>query len=396
MLDFPPRATRALLAAALLMLATSALAASAAGTWPRADGLRASPVVRGLRAPLFVTSPPGDPRLFVVEQPGRIRVVRDGKLLERPFLDLTDRVGYGGERGLLGLAFHPLYARNGFFFVNYTDKNGDTQIVRFKAGAISDVADRSSASPVLSVEQPYANHNGGMIAFAPDGKLWVGMGDGGSGGDPQGNGQNPATLLGKMLRLDVDQAPYVIPPDNPFANRSGARGEIWAMGVRNPWRFSFDRGAPLVYVADVGQNAWEEVNVAPVSSAGLDYGWNRREGLHAFRASPPRPNTLDPVEEYAHSEGCSVTGGYVYRGRAMPQYAGTYFFADYCRGWVRSFRWANGRVSERREWNLGPLGSITSFGEDAAGELYVTSDDGSVYRLEAPPAAAPAARTRRR
>jgi hypothetical protein len=399
MLDFPPRATRAtraLFAAALLLFATSACAAPAADTWSRAEGLRATPVLRGLRAPVFVTAPPGDPRLFVVEQPGRIRVVRDGKLLERPFLDLTDRVGYGGERGLLGLAFHPLYARNGFFFVNYTDKNGDTQIVRFKAGAISDVADRGSASTVLSVEQPYANHNGGMIAFAPDGKLWVGMGDGGSGGDPQGNGQNPATLLGKILRLDVDQAPYVIPSDNPFANRSGARGEIWAMGVRNPWRFSFDRGAPLVYVADVGQNAWEEVNVAPVTGAGLDYGWNRREGLHAFRASPPRPNTLDPIEEYAHSEGCSVTGGYVYRGRAMPQLAGTYFFADYCRGWVRSFRWANGRVSERREWKLGPLGSITSFGEDAAGELYVTSDDGSVYRLEAVPPAAPATRTRRR
>ncbi|MBI5169546.1 MAG: PQQ-dependent sugar dehydrogenase [Candidatus Eisenbacteria bacterium] len=358
----------------------------------RSEGLRAELVVRGLRSPVFVTAPAGDPRLFVLEQPGRIRVVRDGKLLERPFLDLTDRVGFGGERGLLGLAFHPLFARNGFFFVNYTDKDGDTQIVRFKAGPLSDVADRASASPVLTVEQPYANHNGGMIAFAPDGMLWVGMGDGGAGGDPHGNGQDPATLLGKMLRLDVDHPPYTVPADNPFVQRSGARAEIWATGLRNPWRFSFDRGAPYVYVADVGQNAWEEVNVAKVTDAGLDYGWNAREGLHAFRAPPLHRGTTDPVLEYGHSEGCSVTGGYVYRGRAMPALAGTYFFADYCRGWIRSFRWSEGRVSDRREWNVGPLGSITSFGEDATGELYVTSDDGTVHRLASAPPAKPRAR----
>ncbi len=377
-----------LLACAATLVCVASASPAREAEFVRSEGLRAELVVRGLRSPVFVTAPAGDPRLFILEQPGRIRVVRDGKLLERPFLDLTDRVGYGGERGLLGLAFHPLFARNGFFFVNYTDRSGDTQIVRFKVGPISDVADRASASAVLTVEQPYANHNGGMIAFAPDGKLWIGMGDGGAGGDPHGNGQNPATLLGKMLRLDVDRAPYTVPADNPFVQRGGTRPEIWATGLRNPWRFSFDRGAPVVYIADVGQNAWEEVNVAKVTDAGLDYGWNAREGLHAFRAPPLYRGGTDPVLEYGHSEGCSVTGGYVYRGRAMPALAGTYFFADYCRGWIRSFRWSEGRVTDRREWSVGPLGSITSFGEDAAGELYVTSDDGTVHRLvSAPPAA---------
>lgn len=356
--------------------------------WQRADGIRAEVVVRGLRAPVFVTAPPGDPRLFVVEQPGRIRVIRDGRLVERPFLDLTDRVGYGGERGLLGLAFHPLYARNGFFFVNYTDRRGDTQVVRFSVSAIRDVADPASASPVLAVEQPYSNHNGGMIAFAPDGKLWVGMGDGGAGGDPHGNGQSTATLLGKLLRLDVDRAPYAIPKDNPLAGVPGARGEIWATGLRNPWRFSFDRGSPLVYVGDVGQNAWEEIDITDARTPGLNYGWNRREGLHAYRGGTLPPASLQPALEYSHEDGCSVTGGYVYRGKAIAGQQGAYFFSDYCTGWLRSFRFGDGRITDRREWRVGPMGSVTSFGEDAAGELYVTSSEGTVYRLASAPAPA--------
>ena len=355
----------------------------------RAEGIRAVVVARALQSPVYVTAPAGDPRLFVVEQPGRIRVIRDGQLLPQPFLDLSDRVGFGGERGLLGLAFHPAYTRNGFFFVNYTDRAGDSQVVRFKTGALSDVADIASATPVISVKQPYANHNGGMIAFAPDGKLWIGMGDGGSGGDPQGYGQSMNTLLGKLLRLDVETLPYTIPADNPFVAQNGARGEIWATGLRNPWRFSFDRGSPLVYVADVGQNAWEEIDVVDSRTPGLNYGWNRREGLHAYRGGTLPDAALQPALEYPHEDGCSVTGGYVYRGRALAAQQGVYFFSDYCSGWLRSFRFSGGRVTERREWRVGPLGSVTSLGEDAAGELYVTSSSGVVYRLERASAASP-------
>lgn len=335
--------------------------------WAPSDGLATQLVVRGLRAPVFVTAPPGDPRLFVVEQPGRIRIVRDGRLLERPFLDLTDRVGYGGERGLLGLAFHPAYARNGLFFVNYTGEDGDTRVVRFRVSPDRDRADIASARQLIEVDQPWANHNGGMIAFAPDGRLWIGMGDGGSGGDPRGNGQDDAARLGKLLRLDVD--------------REGASPETWAKGVRNPWRFSFDRGSDLVYVADVGQNAWEEVNVADARTSGLNYGWNLREGLHAYRNGALPPRALEPAIEYGHDDGCSVTGGYVYRGRALPALAGTYFFSDYCSGWLRSFRWDGTKATDKREWRVGPLGSVTSFGEDAAGELYVTNTSGQVLRL---------------
>ncbi|MFN8589388.1 MAG: PQQ-dependent sugar dehydrogenase [Candidatus Eisenbacteria bacterium] len=372
-----PRLRSALPAALLAAACTMPHAALAARApeWPAADGLATELVARGLRSPVFVTAPPGDARLFVVEQPGRIRIVRDGRLIERAFLDLTDRVGFGGERGLLGLAFHPQYARNGFFFVNYTDRRGDTRVVRFRVSPDRDVADPASARELFLVEQPYSNHNGGMIAFAPDGRLWIGMGDGGSGGDPHGNGQDDGTRLAKLLRLDVD--------------REGAEPEVWAKGVRNPWRFSFDRGSNLVYVADVGQNAWEEVNVADARTRGLNYGWNRREGLHAFRGGTRPERALDPVVEYGHDDGCSVTGGYVYRGRAIPWLAGTYLFSDYCRGWLRSFRWDGERAVERREWRVGPLGSVTSFGEDAAGELYVTDAEGSVLRLVAAPPPAP-------
>lgn len=373
------------LALLALVLALAPTACAAPSDWQPATGLRARVVAEGFDAPLFVTAPAGDPRLFVVEQTGRIRIVKNGRVLERPFLDVADRIRAGGERGLLGLAFHPAYATNGLFFVNFTDRDGNTHVERFGVSADPDRADPASAQLVLKVDQPYSNHNGGCIAFAPDGRLWIGMGDGGSGGDPQGHAQDRRSLLGKLLRLDVDgAAPYAIPPDNPFADGRSGRPEIWATGVRNPWRFSFDRGSNLVYVADVGQNKWEEVDVADAKRPGLDYGWNVREGLHAFgppRAAPAR--LLEPAVEYGHGEGCSVTGGYVYRGAALPQLRGTYFFSDYCRGWLRSFRWSNGRVTDRREWRVGELGNVTSFGEDAAGELYVTASDGRVYRLEA-------------
>jgi len=353
--------------------------------WQPSDGLRATVVAEGLDAPLFVTAPAGDARLFVVEQGGRIRVIKGGRVLPAPFLDITARTRAGGERGLLGLAFHPDYAKNGAFFVNFTDLEGDTHVERFRVSNDPDRADAASAQLVVKVEQPYSNHNGGMIAFAPDGKLWIGMGDGGSGGDPQGHGQNRRSLLGKMLRLDVDRAtPYAIPPDNPFANGREGRAEIWATGLRNPWRFSFDRGSDLVYVADVGQNKWEEVDIADARTPGLNYGWNLREGAHPYGAPRVTAERLvEPAAEYSHSDGCSVTGGYVYRGRALgASLQGAYFFADYCSGWLRSFRWDGARATDRRQWRVGELGNVTSFGEDAAGELYVTSSNGRVYRLE--------------
>ncbi len=367
-------------------------AADTADTFVATHGLRLVEVAHGLDHPLYVTAPPGDPRLFVVEQTGRVRLLKGGRLREEPFLDLTDRVRSGGERGLLSIAFHPAYRTNGFVFVDYTDRNGDTRIERYHVSANSEVADPASARLVLAVKQPYANHNGGHILFGPDGMLYVGMGDGGAGGDPHGNGQNPAALLGKLLRLDVDvsnsaaAAPYRIPADNPFADRAhapaGARPEIWALGLRNPWRFCFDATAGLLYIADVGQDRWEEVDVAPLHSAGLNYGWNRTEGKHDYKTGGRRERGLvAPLVEYGHGEGCSITGGFVYRGRAMPELAGTYFFADYCSGWIRSFRVVGGRATAGRTWlDLKP-GSVTSFGLDAQGELYLTNADGTVYRL---------------
>ncbi len=337
----------------------------------------------GLDHPVHLAAPAGDPRLFVVEQPGRIRIIAGGRLLPRPFLDLTDRVRDGGERGLLSVAFHPRYARNGTFYVDYTDRRGDTAIERYTVSHDPDVADPASAQRVLSITQPYANHNGGLVAFAPDGMLWIGMGDGGSGGDPHGNGQSHATLLGKLLRIDVDHGnPYAIPRDNPFAGGRGGRPEIWALGMRNPWRFCFDREAGLVYIADVGQDLWEEVDVAPLSTAGLNYGWNRMEGLHAFRSvAGDSTHLAPPALEYGHREGCSVTGGVVYRGTRIPALRGQYLFSDYCSGWLRGFRYQAGQAFDLREWPHLDAGTVVSFGTDAAGEVYIVSHDGRIFRI---------------
>lgn len=373
-----------------LFLAAALFACGDGGTSPAppppADAdVRLEVVAGGLAAPVFLTAPPGDPRLFVVEQPGRIRIIRDGQLLPTPFLDLTERVESGGERGLFSVAFHPRYAANGFFYVDYTDVNGDTRVERFRVGADPDRADPASGKLILRVPQPFSNHNGGLVAFAPDGKLFIAMGDGGSGGDPRGHGQNRGTLLGALLRIDVDAGdPYAIPADNPFVGTPGARPEVWATGLRNPWRFAFDREAGLLYIADVGQAAWEEIDVAPDGAGGLNYGWNVMEGAHCFAASNCDRSGLDlPVLEYSHDEGCSVTGGYVYRGQAVPAVRGHYFYADFCRGWVRSFRLSNGEAVETREWPFGDIGNVLSFGEDAVGELYVLSGNGNVYRFMA-------------
>ena len=340
------------------------------------------PYVAGLNAPVFLTSPPGDSRRFIVEQGGTIRVVANGVLLETPYLDVSTKISSGGERGLLGLAFHPEFAANGLFYVNYTDLNGDTRIERYHSEPGADVADANSASLVLAFDQPFSNHNGGMLLFGPDGMLWIGTGDGGSGGDPQGHGQRLNTLLGKMLRIDVNTPPYAIPPDNPFANSTTARPEIWGIGLRNPWRYTIDRETGLLYVADVGQNAWEEVHVVQRTTPNVNYGWNVMEGQNCFAASTCNQTGLDlPVIEYSHDEGCSITGGFVYRGDLIPGLRGHYLYSDFCSGFLRSFRLDNGVAVDRREWNVGDLGNVLSFGEDADRELYVLSNDGTIYRL---------------
>ncbi|HXV87018.1 MAG TPA: PQQ-dependent sugar dehydrogenase [Gemmatimonadales bacterium] len=340
-------------------------------------------VASGLASPVHASAPAGDPRLFVVEQAGRIRVIENGQVRSAPFLDITDRVLDGGERGLLSVAFHPDYAANGLVYVNYTDNQGDTRVERYTRSADPNRLDTASAMLILTVDQPFANHNGGHQMFGPDGMFYIGLGDGGSGGDPRGNGQNLNALLGKLLRIDVDGgSPYVIPADNPFAGQAGRRGEIWAYGLRNPWRFAFDPVDRLLYIADVGQARWEEVNAMPQDQPAVNYGWNTMEASVCYgAASCNRTGLTLPVLEYDHGEGCSVTGGAVYRGQAIPGLAGHYLYADYCGGWLRSFRYHDGRATDRREWDVGPLTAVSSFGHDAAGELYVLSRSGTIYRI---------------
>ncbi len=341
-------------------------------------------VATGLSRPLYVTAPPGDPRLFVVEQDGRIRIFggpSGNPFGGETFLDLSGRVSGGNEQGLLGLAFHPDYSSNGRFFVNYTDLAGTTRVERFQVGSDPNVADPSSGEPILSINQPFANHNGGHLVFGSDGMLYVGSGDGGSGGDPRGHGQNHTSLLGTILRLDVDGGtPYGVPPDNPFAGGPG--GEVWAFGLRNPWRFSFDRVDEMLYVGDVGQGEWEEVNAVPSHLAGVNYGWNVLEGEECFRSSScDRSGLTGPALVYGHGDGCSVTGGVVYRGDDVASLRGRYLYADFCSGWVRSFRLDGGEAVDPLQLPLGDLGQITSFGEDSRSEVYIVSRSGTVYRI---------------
>jgi glucose/arabinose dehydrogenase len=369
--------------------APSTEACSAGAPVSGTPALAAVRFASGFSSPLDLKAPPGDrARVFVVEQGGRIRVVRDGAVVATPFLDIASRISSGGERGLLGLAFHPRYSENGRFFVNYTDQSGDTHIAEFRAPAGSDVADAASERPLLLVAQPFANHNGGGLAFGPDGKLYIGLGDGGSAGDPFGNGQNLATPLGKMLRVDVDAgAPFGVPADNPFLGTPGAFPAIWAYGLRNPWRFAFDSSTGALFIADVGQSQVEEVDVSPGGGrGGQNYGWNVWEGSRCYSTSTgcPREGFTFPVLEYGHDEGCSITGGVVYRGCRMPGYAGTYFYGDYCSAFVRSFRFENGAVVDPRDWTsaLGAgLDSITSFGVDGDGEVYIVDQDGEIYKV---------------
>ena len=364
-------------------------------------------VASGLDSPVHIAAPRLDPtRVFVVEQSGRVRIVKDGTLLPDPFLDVAAKISCCNERGLLSIAFHPDYATNGRFFVFYTDTGGDEVVERYRVSPDLDRADDTSGQIVLTVPDFAPNHYGGQLAFGPDGYLYVGIGDGGGGGDPQETGQDLTRLLGKLLRLDIDvEVPpyYAVPPTNPFVGRTDARGEIWAFGVRNPWRFGFDRATGDLYVGDVGQGAWEEIDVQPAASAGGEnYGWDVFEGRHCYEPTPPAtacpaPPTgfTMPVLEYDHGEGCSVTGGLVYRGCAMPDLRGTYFYADFCSAFLRTFRGVSGGDAVNtadRTAELAPgiglsIDNPTSFGEDARGELYIADYGGEIFKII--PATAP-------
>jgi glucose/arabinose dehydrogenase len=351
--------------------------------------LRLQPVAAGLDAPVFVAAPPGDARLFVVERTGRVRLIKDGALLAVPALDISARVSTDGERGLFSVAFDPQFATNGYFFVNFTDLTGDVALERFQMSpANADVADPASALRLVTVtHRTFSNHNGGRVAFGPDGFLYLSVGDGGGAGDPFGAGQDLNTLLGKLLRIDVSSAsaaqPYAIPPSNPFFGQPNRRPEIWAYGLRNPWRFAFDPAASLVYIADVGQGQREEIDVAAASGPGLNYGWSVMEGSLCFNVNPCTSTglVLPAVEYDTHASGnCAVIGGFVYRGSAIPDLQGSYFYSDLCGGWVRSFRYNGAKVTDQVDWALS-TGGTYSFGEDAQGELYVLSVTNTIYKI---------------
>jgi glucose/arabinose dehydrogenase len=361
----------------------AAFAMSLAVTPPPSDlaaRVRLSVAAEKLHEPLGMAFAAGDPaqRLFIVEKTGAIRVLKGGKILAEPFLDLSARVSRGSEQGLLGLAFHDKFVKNGRLFVNYTDKEGDTRIVELTvASAAADRATIASERQLLFVEQPYSNHNGGHLLMTTEGWLLVGLGDGGSAGDPKGNAQNPKTLLGKMFRLDPD------------AKSEALRTRILAKGIRNPWRYAIDRATGELYIGDVGQNEWEEVDVAPMSSlSGRDFGWNVMEGFHCYRNPGCKQDGFTPpVVEYGHDAGCSITGGVVYRGKAIPALSGAYFYADYCTALLRSFRFSRSAgVTDHWDWKkaLDPesrLAQIASFGEDQSGEVYIIGLGGTVWKL---------------
>lgn len=377
-----------LLAGLLLALAVSVAGQSAAPAadpgWP---DIALVEIASGFDHPVHITHAGDDSgRLFVVEQTGRIRILQAGDLLPAPFLDITGRVGCCSERGLLSVAFPPDFGTKQHFYVNYTDKNGDTVISRLQVSAADpNRADPDSEEILLTIPQPYANHNGGQLAFSPrDGYLYIGMGDGGSGGDPLNNGQHTDILLGKMLRIDVEsgKAPYGIPASNPFTQTTGYLDEIWALGLRNPWRFSFDRLNGDLYIGDVGQNQYEEIDYQAAGSAGGEnYGWRIMEGFHCHNASTCDQEELTlPVLEYDHSLGCSVTGGHIYRGAENVRMRGVYFYGDYCQGRIWGLRQKDGSWESTQLHRASLL--ISSFGESEAGNLYVVDyRSGSIFEI---------------
>ncbi len=351
-------------------------------TWAQ-ESIALVPVVGGLDAPVQVTNAgDGSNRLFVVERPGRLRVIVDGELQETLFLDLTDRVlTDDSEQGLLSLAFHPDYENNGELFVFYTANDWSNTVERFVVSDDPNIANRDSGEIVLEIPDRERNHNGGSLVFGPDDMLYISTGDEGSGGDPYGNAQSLMSLFGKILRIDIDAGdPYAIPPDNPFVDNVDARPEIWAYGLRNPWRISFDRQTNDLWVADVGQSMWEEVNHVPAGTgAARNFGWNAMEGLHCYEDDCDQEIYTLPVAAYDHDNGCSVTGGHVYRGSDYPSLAGRYFYGDYCSGLIWSLTpdgdgWSNELELDSDSW-------ITSFGEDEAGELYLVDLAGVVYQV---------------
>ena len=357
---------------------------------PDSLDLTLTPVGGTFSQPIFLTAPKDDPRLFVAQKGGLIVVVKNGVKLPTPFLDIAGIVSTGPEQGLLGLAFPPDYATSGRFFVSYTNSGGESYVVRYGVSTANpDVADPAPRDTVIIVDQPFSNHNGGMICFGPDEMLYFGLGDGGSANDPSGTGQNRADLLGSILRLDVrGDDGYAIPADNPWAGGPNPRPELWDYGQRNPWRFSFDRQTGDLWIGDVGQDEWEEISVSTAASGGgkgVNYGWPITEGTHCF---PPGSNCITtglrlPVHDYPHTVGNCVIGGYVYRGSLAPSLRGHYFYADNGRGWMRSFRLSGGVATEHTSWPL-PAGSggPFSFGEDANGELYLLTSTGKVYRFQ--------------
>jgi glucose/arabinose dehydrogenase len=350
--------------------------------FPEMDGLGWQLVASGLSNPVGVTSAKdGSGDLYIIEQSGKIRVLRNRDLVEEPWLDISGQVSCCGERGLLGLAFHPRFIETRQFFVNYTDLNGDTVIARFDANPDISQAVSASEMKLMVIEQPFANHNGGGMAFGPDGYLYIALGDGGSGGDPQGNAQNTDSLLGKLLRIEINQVEgYAIPTDNPYAGGGGA-AEVWATGLRNPWRFSFDRQTGDLFIGGVGQGSWEEIDFLPAGSkGGANFGWNYREGSYPYLAETPEDELIDPIAEYGRDMGYSVIGGAVYRGVALPELNGIYFYGDYGSGYI----WGLLPESDSSwiDQMLFQTGNrITSFGEDEGGELYYVAQDGGLYQL---------------
>jgi glucose/arabinose dehydrogenase len=359
------------------------------GTPGPSMAIRLDPVADGLESPVdVVPADDGSDRIFVVEQGGRIRIVRDGTLVDAPFLDIAKRLTSGGERGLLGLALHPDFPNDPRFFVNYTDLNGDTVISSFNQSLDADSADPESERILMRIDQPFANHNGGAVAFGPDGMLYIGMGDGGSGGDPMGNGQRLDTHLGKILRIDVDvpagqDPPYAVPPDNPFVGTAGALPEIWHLGMRNPWRIRFDPPTGDLWIGDVGQNAWEEIDVARSGQKGLNFGWNRMEGFACFEPSSgcDQAGLTLPLAAYGHDLGCAVVGGVVIHDPALAALDGRYLFADECSGniWTMDAS-GDGRREPTLARDSGE--NISAIAQSTTGAVYaVALGSGRLFRV---------------